>query len=116
MHHLASLVFLLWYFPQLLEPYRVVLRARFVVQSVLADELFTEMPSATFGEQRVATAQFIACLIRAFLLTFAIDAHIASSHAHHRVIFVENLRSSETRQDDNTFSLGLLAKPTTQVS
>ena len=117
-HHQALLMLGRVDVPDFFDTDAVVLGVGLVSQVVLADQLFTQVAAAAFGEQRVFTTQFHAGgVVVLFWLAFAIHAQVAGDDAAHHAVFVDQcFLSAEPRIDIHSEALGLLGQPATQIT
>ena len=88
------------------------------VQVEALDQLFTDVATATFGEQRVLATQFHARGVQAFFrIAFAVDAQVTGDDPADHAIFVEQgFLCGEARVDFHAQVLGLLGEPAAQVA
>ena len=88
-----------------------------LIKAVARNELFTQMPPATFGKNGVLGVEFKTGLEGRFLLTVGRNPHIAGGNPFNASVFmVEDFSGRKTRKHLSTQLHRLLTQPGTQIS
>ena len=103
--------------PDFLNADTVVLWVLAFIQAETADQLFAQVASAAFGEQRVAGVQLHAGRIAVLFLAIRAYPHIAGGNTlDPAIVVVQHLGSGKPRVDLNAQVLGLLRQPAADVA